>query len=156
MSNQWRDRLAGARMQVDQQFNDRIIASQFTNQQWGLIMTAVEFDIVDPEDPDEAELVAKTDNIKHIIPELDNIPNGMSAPGGGTQRGANKSSGSLLGKIKGLVTGDTSGGGGADRETIEAANALTSEYAAELQAFLEDQGRWNSLCESAAKGKQQD
>ncbi len=153
MSNQWRDSLAGARMQVDQQFSDRIVASQFTNQQWGLIMTAVEFDIENPEDPETAELVANTDQVKHIIPELDNLPQGMGgapmAAGGGQDSGG----GGLLGRIRGFLTGDSGGSSQTDTETLEAASTLTNEYAKELQAFLEEQGRWESLCESAAESQ---
>lgn len=148
MSNEWRDRLAGARMQVDQQFNDRVLASQFTNQQWGLIMTAVEFDIENPEDPDSAELVANTDQVEHIIPELENLPEGMGSPGMGQESTRSSGGGSILGRIRGLLTGDS--GGQSDDETLEAASVLANEYAGELQTFLEEQGRWKSLCESAA------
>ncbi len=149
MSNQWRDNLAGARMQVDQQFNDRIVASQFTNQQWGLIMTAVEFEIENPDDPETAELVANTEQVKHIIPELENLPQGM----GGAQMGAGgsqDSGGGLLGRIRGFLTGDSGGSSQTDAETLEAASQLADEYATELQAFLKDQGRWELICESAA------
>ena len=145
MSSQWQERLAGARMQVDQQFNDRVLNSQFTNQEWGLIMTAVEFEIENPESPEDAELVANTENVKHIIPELDNIPKGMGTPGASQDRSS--SGGGILGSIRGLLTGDS--GGGADREKLEAAATLVDEYAVELQQFLEEQGRWESVCESA-------
>lgn len=150
MSNQWRDSLAGARMQVDQQFNDRIVASEFTNQQWGLIMTAVEFDIENPEDPESAELVANTDQVEQILPELENMPQGMGAgmqqQGGGGSDGG----GGILGRIRTALTGNSGGSGGSDAEKLEEATRLANQYADELQAFLEEQGRWETLCESAA------
>jgi hypothetical protein len=149
MSNDWKDRLAGARMQVDQQFSDRVRASEFTNQQWGLIMTAVEFDIENPGDPATAELVANTDQVKHILPELENLPQGMGGPAAGNTGGSGNSSGGIIDRLKTFVGGD-SGGGGVDEEKLQAASELTSEYASELQTFLEDQGRWQSLCDSAA------
>lgn len=151
MSNDWKDRLAGARMQVDQQFSDRIRSSEFTNQQWGLIMTAVEFDIENPDDPAEAELVAHTDQVKHILPELENLPQGMGGPAAGNTGGDTSSTG-IIDRLKTFVGGDD-GGSGIDQEKLDAASDLTSEYATDLQSFLEDQGRWQSLCEGAAASR---
>jgi hypothetical protein len=149
MSNQWRDRLAGARMQVDKEFNDRVIASEFSNQEWGLIMTAVEFDIRNPEDPETAELVANTDQVEHIIPELGDIPQGMGGAPMGDQQSRGDSGGGLLDQIRGFLTGEDTGGP-SDEETLAEASQLAEEYADELQAFLKEEGRWESLCESAA------
>lgn len=151
MSNGWRDRLAGARMQVDQQFSDRVVASEFTNQQWGLIMTAVEFDIVNPDDPEVAELIANTEKVEHIIPELENIPQGMGAGGMGQETSRGGDGAGLLGRLRGLLTGESSDD--SDEETLEAASQLASEYAEELQAFLEEQGRWEAICESATSAR---
>jgi hypothetical protein len=149
MDKQWTDRLAGARMQVDQQFNDRVLNSQFSNQQWGLIMTAVEFEIENPDDPDRAALVANTEKLDQVLPELDKVDQGMGVgqPGGG-----DSSSGGLLDTIGDLIPGmdGDSSGGGVDAERAEAATALTQEYATELQRYLEKQGRWTAICEVAA------
>jgi len=144
----WRDQLAGARMRVDQQFNDRILNSQFSNQEWGLIMTAVEFDIEKPEDPETAQLVARTENIPQILPELENLPQGMGgAPGGGN-------SGSGGGLFSGLFGALGLGGGeeGVDQEKLDAATNLVEEYTTELQAYLEEEGRWEMICERATDG----
>jgi len=51
MSDDWTDRIAGERMAVDKQFADRVEGSSFSNQQWGLVMTAVEFEIEEPASP---------------------------------------------------------------------------------------------------------
>lgn len=146
MSGEWTDKMAGARMQVDQRFNEQVRDSQFSNQQWGLIMTAVEFEIEDPDTPAEAALVANTEKVPQILPELENIQQGMGGPGG--QRGGGRDGDGLLGKLRGLFSGgddDT-----VDQEKLEAATGLVSEYATELQEFLEEQGQWEELCESAA------
>jgi hypothetical protein len=148
MSNEWQDRLAGARMQVDQQFSDRVKASEFTNQQWGLIMTAVEFEIENPEQPDDAELVANTDQVEHIIPELENMPQGMGGPGTANPGGSSSGDG-LLGRLKTFMGGSSDDG--IDEAKLEAAGELTGEYATELQTFLEENGRWEAICEGAAK-----
>ncbi len=149
MSNMWQDQLAGARMQVDQQFNDRILNSQFTNQEWGLIMTAVSFDIEQPAEPEEATLVADTDNLPQILPELENIPQGM---GGAPQPDTGSSGGGLFSGIRNaLGLGGDSGGDSVDQEKLAAARELTEEYTAELQSHLEEQGRWEAVCERAAE-----
>jgi len=149
MDNEWKDKLAGARMQVDQQFNDRVLNSEFTNQQWGLVMTAVEFEIENPENPETAEMVANTEKLDQILPELDKVEQGMGAagPGGG---GGGDSGGGILDTISNLLSGSGGGSGGVDAERRDAATALTGEYATELQKYLEKQGRWVDICESAA------
>jgi hypothetical protein len=148
MSEEWRDRLAGARMQVDQQFTDQVVNSQFSNQQWGLIMTAVEFDIDEPEQPEEASLVANTEHVDQILPELDNIDRGMGGvqPGGGGE----SSGGGIIDSIGKLVPGMGGDDSGVDEDQKAAAISLTEEYATQLQQYLESNGRWAGICESAA------
>jgi hypothetical protein len=146
MSDAWTDSITGARMQVDRQFEQRVRDSEFSNQQWGLIMTAVEFRIDDPETPAEARLVADTEKVEHIIPELENIPQGMGAQpgrGGGSEDG-------LFDRLRGLLGGGSDDG--VDQETLDAANELAGEYATELQQFLEQQDRWAEVCGRAARG----
>jgi len=147
MTEEWRDRLAGARMQVDQQFTDQVVNSQFSNQQWGLIMTAVEFDIESPDHPEEATLVANTEHLDQILPELDKIDQGM----GGAQPGGGQSSGGgIIDSIGKLVPGMGGEESGVDEDQKAAATALAEEYATQLQKHLESQGRWAGICESAA------
>ena len=147
MDNRWTDYLAGARMQVDQQFSEQVRASEFTNQQWGLIMTAVEFDIEHPADPDQAELVANTDDVEAIIPELDAIEQqtvGGTAPGGSGGSGE-----SLLGRIRSYFGGGSDGDDDQYREAV----ALVDEYTTQLQALLREEGRWQELCAAAAEAE---
>jgi len=153
MSN-WTDAIVGERMTVDQSFVERIQQSQFSNQQWSLIMTATEFEIEHPDDPDRAQIVANTDNLEGIMPELENIQTGMGAMGG-PDAGTGDSSGSgggLLDSIMGaLGVGDD--GGTDHREQREAAERLTQAYAAELQSHLESKGRWETVRHTAADGE---
>jgi hypothetical protein len=146
MSGEWVEQIAGARMRVDQRFQDRIIDSEFTNQQWGLIMSAVEFEITAPETPDEAQLVANTDKVEQILPEVEDIPQGMGGPPGGS---SGSSSGGLLSSLRGLLSGDDADE--VDQERLDAATTLVDEYVVELQAFLEEQGQWEPLCQQAAQ-----
>ncbi len=132
----WRDRLAGVRMEVDQEFSQRIRRSDLTSQEWSLVMTAVEFDIV--EEDDTARLVADTSKVKHVIPEFENLQRGM--PYAGDQ----SSTGGVLDSIKELL-GLKSG----DEETLATAEELTAEYATRLQAKLEETGRWTEIRNAA-------
>lgn len=148
MSNGWRDKLAGARMRVDQEFNQRVLDSQFSNQEWGLIMTAVEFDITRPGDPEQAEMTANTENLEQIMPELDNLPQGMARPDG-----SNTDGGGVLDSLKSVLgfDGADANGAGVDEDELAAATALVKEYASALQTHLEDEGRWAEVCAAAAE-----
>ncbi|WP_435144677.1 DUF5799 family protein [Halobaculum sp. P14] len=141
----WTDAIVGDRMAVDRKFSEQVNASQFSNQQWGLIMTATEFDIEHADDPERARIVADTERLPGIIPELDNIANQMNAAAGGGADGG-RSSGNPIGgfvdELKSLLSG---GGSGPDREKLEAAERLTQEYADELQRHLEENGTWEQV-----------
>jgi hypothetical protein len=150
MSDDWTDRLAGARMQVDQQFQDKLDASEFTNQEWGLIMTAVEFEMENPEDAERARLVANTDKLTEIIPELENIQREM----GGSRRPVESapSGEGMFGRLKQYIhhlrsdSPDQS-----DDERLAAAKVLVDEYASDLQSYLEKRGQWEEIREVAAE-----
>ena len=146
----WTDRIVGERMAVDQTFAERIQQSRFSNQQWSLIMTATEFEIEHPADPDRARIVANTDDLEGIIPELENVQTGMGAMGpgaGGSQ--PDSSGGGLIDSVMGaLGMGDD--GGSDHQEQREAAERLTQAYADELQSHLESKGRWESVRQTAA------
>ena len=145
----WTDRIVGARMTVDQEFSSRIADSRFSNQQWSLIMTATEFEIEEPGDPDRARIVANTEQVEQIIPELENVPSGgMGAMGGPGQGGQDRSSGGVLDSIKGALGLGDDGDDHAEKQ--RAAEKLTQEYADELQSHLEAEGRWQSVRRVAA------
>ncbi len=149
MADDWRDQLAGARMQVDQQFQERLEQSNFSNQEWGLIMTAVEFEVEHPGDPDDAELVADTSRLDQIFPELERLQDQMGGPMGGGA--GSESSGGVLGAFKDLLGGFSGSGSGAgtDQERMDAAAVMAEEYATDLQAYLEKRGRWENIREAA-------
>jgi len=143
----WQEQIAGARMTVDQEFSARVTESEFSRQQWGLIMTAVEFDIEDPGDPEGARMVADTTNLEHVMPELNDLEDRMGGvPGGGGAGGG--SGGGLVDGLKSMLG---MGGGGADAQQLAAAEALAQEYATELQAHLESSGRWEQVRVQAAE-----
>ena len=144
--SEWTDAIVGERMTVDNQFTDRVSASRFSSQEWGLIMTATEFEIENPADPDEARLVADTSSLPAIMPELENVRSQVAAMGGaGGQRDGSSSGGGLVDSIKGALGLGGGDDGGVDDEELEAAERLVQEYADELQAHLEDNGRWEQV-----------
>jgi len=143
----WTSRIAGERMAVDKQFSDRVEASSFSNQQWGLVMTAVEFEITDPGDPETARLVADTSKLGSIMPELDRVGNQNPMAAGGDSGPSESSAGGLLDGVKSLL-GLT--GGDSDDERTDEAEELAQAYAEELQSQLESNGRWKAVCEQAS------
>ncbi|MCL9817242.1 DUF5799 family protein [Natronocalculus amylovorans] len=144
MSNSnWTDAIVGDRMAVDRQFNEQVHQSQFSSQQWGLIMTATEFEIEHADDPEEARIVANTEKLKHIMPELDTIQSQMAAMGG-AGGSSTKSSGGIVSSIKNAL-GLGSSSDGVDDEQLAAAKQLTQAYADLLQSHLEEKGTWEQV-----------
>ena len=140
---EWTDMIVGDRMAVDQEFAKRVNDSEFSRQEWGLVMTAVEFDIEHAADDERASLVADTSKVRQVMPEMENIQSQMSAMGGGKQR---EDSRGIFSSVKdALGLGGGSGGSGVDEDRLEAAERLAQEYADELQERLESQGKWDRV-----------
>ncbi|WP_299263797.1 DUF5799 family protein [Halorientalis sp.] len=152
----WTDRIVGDRMTVDQQFTDRVESSPFSRQQWGLVMTAIEFEIEDPADNEVARLVADTSALPSVIPELDSMDeHPMAGPGSSAGPGNRGGDGGVLSGIKdALGLGGDGGGDDRDEERLAAAERLADEYAADLQAHLEETDRWSTVRAAAAESDQ--
>lgn len=142
--NNWTDLIAAERMSVDQRFEDRVEGSSFSRQQWGLVMTAVEFDIEGADDPSTARIMADTSKLSSVMSEVENL----DSQGGGMAPGGGDDSGGLLGGLTDALP--FGGGGGGGDELTREAEELTQAYADELQDHLEERGRWESICEQAA------
>jgi hypothetical protein len=142
----WTDRIAGERMAVDQRFNEHVKASSFSSQQWGLVMTAVEFEIESPGDPDAARIVANTSKLSSVMPEMERVANQSPMGGPGGDSGGSGGGGLLSGVKDALGFG---GSGGGNKQQEEEAARLAQEYAEQLQEKLESNGRWQSVCEQA-------
>ena len=138
----WTDSIVGDRMTVDREFNDRITNSEFTSQEWGLIMTAIEFDIEHPDDPERARIVADTEKLPQIMPELENVRSQMAQMGGAPGEGGT-SGGGIVESLKGAL--GLSGSDGPDQDRIDAAEKLTQAYADELQTHLESKDKWKQV-----------
>jgi hypothetical protein len=141
----WTDSIVGDRMTVDREFSERVQASRFSNQEWGLIMTATELDIEHADDPERARIVADTEKLPQIMPELDNVRSQMQSMGGGSS-GSGSGSGGSGGLFDSIASALGLGGsGGSGDEELEAAERLTQEYADELQRHLENKGKWEQV-----------
>lgn len=146
----WQDMMVGDRMAVDSEFAPRVEESQFSRQEWGLVMTATRFEIEQSADPESAELVADTSDLESMMPEIEKVAN--MGPMGTPQSKSVDSGGvleSILGSL-GLGSG-TSVSGGVDEDKLDAAEELVAQYAAELQGHLEAEGRWETVREAAAE-----
>lgn len=145
MTTDWQEQVVGARMTVDQEFNERVRGSSLSNSQWGLVMTAVEFEIENADDPENARIVANTSKLEHVLPEMQNVDEQMGGMGGGQSGGSD--GGGVVGSIKSALG---LGGGGDDTDELEEeATQLADEYAHELQSHLESQGRWDDVVRTA-------
>lgn len=137
----WRGQIAAERMQTDQEFADRIAASELSSQQWSLVMTAVEFEIEGPADPDSARLVADTSKLSSVMHEIRRI--GEQGPGTTGATGST-GGGGVLSDIKAAL-----GLGEREDPLRETAEDLAADYATALQTRLEERGRWEAICERA-------
>jgi hypothetical protein len=137
-------------MAGDRQFSDRVTQSDFSSQEWGLIMTAVEFRIDDADDPELATVVADTSKVEQIAPQLDEIKSEMGAMGpGGGGGGSSGGSGGIFGSVKDAL--GIGGDDGRDPEEVRSkAETLTAEYARLLQERLENEGKWDEVRTMAA------
>ncbi len=144
----WTAEFVGDRMTVDQAFNDQVAASEFTHQEWGTIMTAVDFEIKGAETPATAELVANTEDIEEILPALDEIEQqrGAIGPGGGATEETSKGVLDTLTDRLGLGGAD----GNDDDDRLTAAKGLADAYAEAFQEHLEREGKWERACSLAA------
>jgi len=139
----WTDAIVGDRMVVDREFSDRVSNSKFSNQEWGLIMTATDLEIEHADDPDRAQIVANTENLSQIMPELEEVRNQMPSMGGEKGGGSGGSGSGIVDQVKGALG---LGNGQAKRqERTRAAEKLTQEYATELQRHLESKGKWDQV-----------
>jgi hypothetical protein len=148
----WTDRIVGARMAVDSEFAPQVDASQFSRQEWGLVMTAVEFDIRQADSPD-AELVADTETIRDVMPELERAREAQAAMAAGREP-PSEGGGGFLDTVKGALGLDEDNGQEFDEARIRDAEDLADSYAVELQSYLEENGRWEEI--RAAYREQQD
>jgi hypothetical protein len=141
----WTDSIVGDRMTVDREFNDRVENSEFTSQEWGLIMTATELDIDHADDPDRARIVADTEKLPQIMPELENVRSQMSQMGGAPGADAGGSGGGgIVDSLKGAL-GLGGGSDGVDQDRVDAAEKLTQAYADALQNHLESKNKWEQV-----------
>lgn len=150
----WTDQFVGDRMAVDREFSERVAASEFSSQEWGTIMTAVEFHIEEPESPSRAKVVADTSKIDQVVPALEEMSDamGMGGAGGGSPggRGGGGSGGGGSGLFGSIRDSLGLGGGDDSEERAESAAALADEYAIQFQEHLEERGKWERACEVAA------
>jgi hypothetical protein len=150
----WTDSVVGERMALDKEFSSQVRASEFSSQEWSLVMTAIEFEIRHPEDPDRAWVAVDDSKLDQIVPELDTIREQMQGMGGMSKSSSGSSGGGVIDGVKSALGLGESGGGNGHEQKREAASALADEYAAELQTRLEEKGRWEEIRTIAAASQE--
>ena len=146
--SEWQDMIVGDRMAVDSEFTRQVDTSQFSRQEWGLIMTATTFEIDRPDDAEAAELVADTSKLPTVMPELKKMSE--MGPMGAPQDAGGGSGGLVSSIMSSLGIGGGGGGDGVDTDKLEAAESMVAAYAEELQGHLEEEGRWTEVRRAAA------
>lgn len=142
----WQDYLAGHRMAVDREFSSRVRDSNLNSQQWGLVMTAAEFEIENPDDPQRATLVLSTDRLEHVLPAMEATGGHPAAGPGGDGSGAG---GGVFDWVKNALG---VGGGKDDTDALtEEAERLTADYASRLQRRLQEEGEWDEIRQMASR-----
>ena len=146
----WRDRIVGDRMRVDEEFAPTVERSGFSRSEWGMIMTAVEFEVEG--EGESARLVADTSRVDVIMPELKKVTERMGGPSGDSS--GSGLSGALGGGLVDSIRSSLGLGCGADPERRDEAVRLAEQYARTLQEHLEERGEWKRVREQAAEERE--
>lgn len=137
------ERLIGYRMQADQSFASRVREAGFTSSEWELIMSVVEFEIVDPSTPADAEMRPVMDELDKAIAATDQLsssnPYEEQPDDGGIAAG-------FVNSLRGRLGLSESTGVDRDKAVM-----LVSEYAALLEGLLRQESAWADLCKSIAE-----
>lgn len=139
----WQDLIVGDRMRVDEEFAPTVERSGFSRSEWGMIMTAVEFEVDGA--GESARLVADTSRVDVVMPELDKVAERM----GGRPTGS--SGGGLGGGLVDSIRSSLGLGGGVDPARREEAVRLADQYARKLQERLEERGQWERVRDLAVE-----
>lgn len=142
--------LIGHRMYVDNEFNSRVIESNFSNAEWDLIMSVVSFRVDGPEDPESATLYPVTEGLPDAIAATDELHEIHTAPHPTPSDTAGGRIDVLVDRIKDVFGLDSYNRRSQD-ERLQAARSLVSEYAEVLEIHLRQQSQWADLCERAVE-----
>lgn len=142
-SSGWQEMIIADRMAVDREFQERVNESSFSNQGWELVMTAVEFEIVNPEDPDAAHIEVNSEHIDSVLPAMKEAEKALGAP----QQGGSSFTDKIASELKGFLDR-----GQDDAKRKAEAEQLAGEYANVLHSRLQRQGKWEQVCHQAAGG----
>ena len=151
----WRDLIAGDRMRVDQEFAGAVQQSGFSRSEWGMIMTAVDFEVEG--EGESARLVADTSKVDVIMPELDKIVRQMGGESSGGSSGSLFSrtlAGSIVDSLRSSFGAGGSGGGSGRADRRQEAIRLANDYADALQGHLENRDRWERIRDLAIEQDQ--
>lgn len=140
--------LIGHRMYVDNEFNPRVLESNFSNAEWDLIMSVVSFRVDGPEDPESATLYPVTKGLPDAIAATDELHDIHTVPNAPPTDASGGRIDVLVDRIKDVFGLDSYNRRSQD-ERLQAARSLVSDYAEVLEIHLRQQSQWANLCERA-------
>lgn len=143
----WRDRIVGDRMRVDEEFAGTVSNSGFSRPEWGMIMTAVEFEVEG--EGESARLVADTSHVDEVLPELKKVADQMGP--GPADRSGSALSELLEGGLANTIRSSLGLKTGVDPERREEAIRLVEQYVGALQRQLEESGKWERIRDLAVE-----
>ncbi len=135
----WEEIIVAERMAADREFRERVHTSSLSNQAWSLVMMAVEFEVVNAENPDQAHFAVNSENLESVLPAMDEVETATGFDRNQSSRGG------LLDTVRSWL-----GDNGSQSERREEAERLAGEYATVLQRQIQQSGKWNAVCEMAA------
>ncbi len=133
-------------MAVDQQFTDRLAESSFSNAEWDVIMSVVEFELADPATPEHAHIEPRLDDLDTAVSAANDVPDvAATGPVAGDQQDNDRKGvmGTIMNRL-GMGGGGSNTGNSDDRR--HDAESLINEYSDSLEQRIKDAGEWQNLC----------
>lgn len=140
--------LIGHRMFVDNEFNERLLASDFSSAEWDIIMSVVTFRIHEPDDPEEAQLYPQLDGVPDAIAATDDLPDFQKVQSMQPERHTSGRLERFVGRVQSALGLDVRRKQ-KQHERIQNAEQLISDYAEVLEIHLRQQSDWADICKAA-------
>ena len=153
----WTDAIIRERMAVDEEFEMNIADSEFTKQEWNIMMSMLDLKITNVDDPENAQVGANMEKLPEILKKMESVetrPN-QSAADTGEPKGI---AGKLRAKLFGVKVGDVisfdRGDDEIDAERLQTAEQLVDDYLSNLQSQLETRGSMARACTAYKRNRE--
>lgn len=153
----WTDAIISERIAVDEEFEMNVADSEFTKQEWNIMMSMLELKITNVDDPENAQVSANVEKLPEILKNLESVETRPSQPAANT--GEPKGiGGKLRAKLFGIKVGDVisfdRGDDGIDEKRLQTAEQLVNDYLSALQTQLEMTGSMARACSAYKRNRE--